>query len=183
MLKDVETFIAVLTDAEAVWQRRGNEIRAARTSIGTGEYYDRHRANDSDQWAAQAAAWTTLVASTDKLVAFIGTNCSAYRDEAILVLRRLPATMDELQALSDEQDWCNTFDSFLEDAQEAGCFADAPAYGYTPAVAVLRRWFRDEVTSDVGLRRRLGELVAAVVAEATGIPLETEAPADQTVDA
>jgi hypothetical protein len=69
---------------------------------------------------AQNAAWARLKGSADPLVRWIAEKCEDYRYEATRVLRALPASMDELDALARENDWCGAWDAFRRQAEHAG---------------------------------------------------------------
>lgn len=70
--------------------------------------------------ASREAAWDALKASGDPLVAWIAANCREYEDEAMEVLRALPASMDALDALARERGWCGVWSDFRERAEQAG---------------------------------------------------------------
>lgn len=69
---------------------------------------------------AQEEAWEKLAESADPLVRWIAQNCDEYRGEAQTVLRTLPATLDELDELAMERDWCGTWAGFRDQAIAAG---------------------------------------------------------------
>lgn len=78
--------------------------------------------------SAQDDAWGALKGSADPLVRWIAENCEDYRYEATHVLRALPASMDELDALAREKDWCGAWDDFRRRAEQAGVLpAASPA--------------------------------------------------------
>lgn len=70
--------------------------------------------------AAERAALAALKASGDPLVAWIATNCRDYVDEATIVLRTLPASRDELDALARENSWCGVWSRFRDQAEQDG---------------------------------------------------------------
>ncbi len=74
----------------------------------------------SELSAAQDAAWATLRASEVPLVRWIAENCEEFPDEALEVLRVLPASLMELDVLAREAGWCGIWDRFRARAIEAG---------------------------------------------------------------
>lgn len=81
--------------------------------------------------AARRAARADLASATaDPLVRWIAQNAlRGYPDEAELVLRALPASMGELDALAADEGWCEAWDEYKDLAAEAGVLPgqDAPA--------------------------------------------------------
>lgn len=80
--------------------------------------------------AAVSAAWDALKASSIPLVAWIAANCRDYEDEATVVLRALPASMDTLDALAREYDWCGVWREFRAQAEQDGVL---PSQSEVPA--------------------------------------------------
>jgi hypothetical protein len=74
---------------------------------------------------AQSDAWKALKGSADPLARWIAENCEDYRYEATHVLRALPASMDELDALARENGWCGAWDDLRRRAEQAGVLPDA----------------------------------------------------------
>lgn len=78
--------------------------------------------------SAKGDAWKALKGAADPLVRWIAENCEDYRYEATHVLRALPASMDELDALAREKGWCGAWDDFRRRAERAGVLpAASPA--------------------------------------------------------
>lgn len=69
---------------------------------------------------ARDAAWETLKGSTEPLVRWIAENCSNCQSEALAVLQALPASMDELNEIAIEQEWCEVWTDFVRLADAAG---------------------------------------------------------------
>lgn len=77
--------------------------------------------------AAEVDAWQALKTAADPLVRWIAENCEDYRFEAASVLRALPASMDELDALARENGWCGMWGGFRRQAEQAGVLPAATA--------------------------------------------------------
>ncbi len=65
-------------------------------------------------------AWRELQGSQDPLVLWIAEHCERYVDEALMVVRLLPAPMTELDALALREGWCETWDALKRKAGRAG---------------------------------------------------------------
>jgi hypothetical protein len=117
-----------------------------------------------DRDEAIHAAWNALKGSDNPLVAWIAEHCHEYREHAETVLRVLPATEAELDAIAAEGDWCSVWNSFKDRAIEAGVMP-----GYTPPPpaqkAVLGLLFEDLGISR-SYRGKVAELLRAVAEEA-----------------
>lgn len=173
MLPEVEKYIAALEAAEAAYSKverdarkeypnrnsYGEEAREQRTA-----YYRVMDAARGEFNTARREAWGTHIkGSADPLVRWIAEHCREYWDQAVMVLKALPATPDELDALADEHDWCSAWYELRDQAEEAGVLP-----GGTPVSKsrrALKRWLRDEY----GIGRRgvakVSELVDAILAE------------------
>lgn len=134
-------------DYNAWWARR-QEARAARR-------------------AAHDKAWQKAAASENKLVAYVATRFGMpgdYPTEALTVLKALPATAEELEALSNEYGWCDTFDVALEVATDRGVIPGSEADA-SEARADLRQYLADHGMHAQN-RGRIIELAQAMVTEA-----------------
>jgi hypothetical protein len=115
---------------------------------------------------AREAAWAALKESSDPLVKWIAENCADYRDQAETILRALPATAEELDAIAEEHDWCGVWNGFRDQAADAGVLP-----GVKPLTPARRAVF-DQIHQDAccalegGGRRRIGAALDALVAEA-----------------
>lgn len=93
-------------------------------------------------------AWANLQDSDDKLVSFIARNCGAYRNDsepyALVILRLLPASLEQIKQAAIEGSWCNVFDNFMTQAINEGVIEDTRS----PARRELEQW----VTSNLGGR-------------------------------
>ena len=66
----------------------------------------------------------TEAVSADPLATWIVANALAdYEDEALTVLRALPATSDALHAIADEYEWCGVWRRMWSRARAAGVLA------------------------------------------------------------
>lgn len=88
---------------------------------------DHHTALRNTRAAAETDAWKALKTAADPLVRWIAENCEDYRFEAAFVLRALPASMDELDALARENGWCGMWGGFRRQAEQAGVLSAATA--------------------------------------------------------
>lgn len=69
---------------------------------------------------ARDAAWEALRASDKPLLRWIADNCRGYEEEALAVVRLLPAPMSALDALAREKGWCAAWDAARDAAEKAG---------------------------------------------------------------
>jgi hypothetical protein len=187
-LPEVAAYIQALDDAEKAREAsmdaaekkypkrhdwRGEE--SAKQRSGFGAEID---AAYEAQRKANSEAWDALKESSDPLVKWIAENCGEYRGEARRVLSALPATIDELDELASENEWCGVWGQFRDNAAEAGVIT-----GITPLSEARKtvldgidgltccRLGRDE-------RRKVNKLLDAFLAAETA----SEAPAPEPAD-
>jgi hypothetical protein len=86
-------------------------------------------------------AWARLGLSGDPLLRWIATQVDAsYRpDHADKIVRMLPATLDQMRKVAQENEWCSDFTMFVDRAIAAGVLDD----GRTPERRALETWVRD----------------------------------------
>ncbi|MFJ8142623.1 hypothetical protein [Streptomyces sp. NPDC096013] len=84
---------------------------------------------------AYNAAWEALRNSGDPLVKWIADNCANYSADARVILTALPATLGQLDALAEDEGWCPVWDSFRQQAIDAGVAPSAKAPGAAVDVA------------------------------------------------
>lgn len=87
-------------------------------------------------------AWANLQDSDDKLVSFIARNCGGYRNDsepyALVILKLLPASLDQIKKTAIEGNWCNVFDNFMVQALQEGVIEDTRSQ----ARKDMERWVR-----------------------------------------
>lgn len=71
-------------------------------------------------------AWTELgkAVTGDPLGEWIIAECGQYKVEAAQVIRLLPASLRDLDALADDQDWCDVWSEFRRRALRAGVISE-----------------------------------------------------------
>jgi hypothetical protein len=70
--------------------------------------------------AAYRDAWPLLAESADPLVRWIADNASGYKEDATLILRALPASVDVLDQIAERENWCGIWNRLLDAAEAAG---------------------------------------------------------------
>ncbi|MFC7309026.1 hypothetical protein ACFQVC_33085 [Streptomyces monticola] len=162
---------AAVTKAHAKYpERYGSGEEARRQNIAYGEELNKAYDMYADLFEA---AWDALKSSSDPLAKWIAENCGEYRDQAVTVLAALPATLGELEALAEREDWCGVWDDFKERAIEAGFMpgVDPPS----PAlVAVFERI--DQVSCcrlGRNAKRRIREALDALIQESQAVAAST----------
>lgn len=142
MLPDVKAYVEAIEPAEAAFNKAVEEARAKypnRYDRTTDEGRKQRRAyveTESVAYDARTAAldtaWGALKRSSDPLVKWIAENCESYRPEALMILQALPATPEELGRIAEGQEWCGTWESFRDEAIEAGVMPgiEAPSEAY-----------------------------------------------------
>jgi len=115
--------------------------------------------------SAKCAARDALSRHSDPVVQFIVEHSlSGYPNQSELILRALPATFQELQEIAEEHDWCDDWDSFVDEAAEAGVYPKAFPISTLPRRALIR-WVKSEYDWEVGEIQKLHVLLDQVVAE------------------
>jgi len=164
MYAEVEQYIAT---AEAVRSTYSEQYRAARNKYNAREIgYDEMRTSqDAEQRIWQVAtneAWNALKACSDPLVSWIVDNCKDHQSQATAVLEALPATVEELDRLAEDENWCQIWDNFRARAAEDGAIV-LPQL--STAREALIRWAQFSEELDRSEVAELLRLVDAVVAE------------------
>lgn len=181
LLPEVQAYITAKDEAERAGREAERALTAkyrdAHNDVGSSYYSDakrelRNEHNREQDAAYQTSriaineAWNKLSQSSDPLVRWIEENCKEYQGYAIQVLKALPATLEELDALAEGEDWCNIWDQFRDRAVEAGVMP-----GYTPLSAARHAVFQQitkESCDHLGpaAKRRINALLDALLAEA-----------------
>jgi len=161
---EVEQYIAT---AKAVQHTCNEQYRAARlkcsaNEITYGEMCDQQAEGHRTWMVATNEAWNALKQCSDPLVSWIVDNCKDYQLEARAVLKALPATVEELDRLAEDEGWCHIWDNFRAQAAEDGAIVLPQLPG---AREDLIRWARVEQELDRGEVAELLRLVDAIVAD------------------
>jgi hypothetical protein len=178
MYPEVENYATATQEAESVYNQM---VNTAQTEYYASTFRDRRELHDArltiarhERRVAIQAAWDGLKMSEDKLVVWIAEHCQSHFSYAVQVLEILPATSAEIQALALEKDWCDTFDTLLDQAVEAGVLEDAS--GSDRPRNALTRWFRNNISSNRNNVDQLLQFVDQIVAA------EKAAQAEQATD-
>lgn len=168
MLDEVRKYF---TAVEAAEELRADEIEAAHSAYMTTEgswptreaLYTawRHAVNDGYKVReeALAAARKELETSGDPLVRFIAkAPLRSYPEEAGTVLKALPATYEDLNALAAREEWCDVWELHVRRAAKEGAIT-LPAV--SPSRAALDEWA--ETNLGRSSRGELAKLVDAAV--------------------
>jgi hypothetical protein len=164
MYAEVERYEAGIENAQ---RTRRNALREADVQYNDGKicydaYYSKRNEINHEYYKSLASEWQAMKTSPDPLVAFIIDNCGDYRNQAIEVLRELPADYEKLERIAADQDWCSVWDNYLDKAVEAGVVRGAPVMSH--ARRELLKWFREEFSSYRTNIEKLNELMDTVVA-------------------
>jgi hypothetical protein len=150
---------------ERAYQGYGDEYYTPEKKEQRAEHSREREATYVALQVATNEAWNTLGQSSDPLIRFIAEQCKDYQDYAVKVLSILPASVDEMDALAEEYDWCHIWTRFRDQAIEAGVMPGVKplSEAYT---AVLDRINEESCCAlNGGARRRIGALLDALVAE------------------
>ena len=164
MYPEVEQYIAT---AKAVQHTYNEQCHAARlkcsaNEITCGEMCDQQAEAHRTWMVATNEAWNALKQCSDPLVSWIVDNCKDYQPEARAVLKALPATVEELDRLAEDENWCQIWDNFRARAAEDGAIV-LPQL--STAREALIRWAQFSEELDRSEVAELLRLVDAVVAE------------------
>jgi hypothetical protein len=178
MLTEVETYIKAIADADAAHDAGHAEVsNALRQNAITAT--ERHAADApicENYRVAVNTAWNTLGNSTDdKMIKFMVAHCKDYQGHAVMIMKLLPATADQVREYAENQGWCHIWDQFYAQAVAEGVVPGEPAVSV--ARKALMEWFRYNYSTDRGNMRTLLAHVDAVLAEAQAAPADAE-PAD-----
>lgn len=166
MLPEVERYFNAVDAAEQATLDKLSKLDGSYNSLADREDFDLYWAKRHELRATlvgeKKLLWEELGNSSDKLVRFIGTNCWDYHNSASKVLRELPTSFERLQSIAAEEDWCETFDHFVEQAIAEGVIE-------APNVSVLRTRLVMLLMREHGLSRHetykvmslIGKIIAA----------------------
>lgn len=131
-LPDAAAYIAAFDAAWRVWEAEDARLRAAYPGWNDPDspdwskhsmaYSKEYRAVDDRRVSALKAAWSTLCRSEDPLLAWVTGHCAGFRGPIEAALRIMPASLDDLDELAAEQDWCCVWDA--RDCDDEDCDGD-----------------------------------------------------------
>lgn len=125
MYDEVKTYLVAVEAAEAKCEAvRKAAPRHISTPVGEDcpgctAYEATGQPAETERAQARKAAWAVLETSTDSLVRWIAENVSQ-RYAADVVLKALPASMAELDAIAEQREWCEEYAELRKKAKEAG---------------------------------------------------------------
>lgn len=133
---------AVRSKAREDYDAKSVELRYAGTYTAAAmEGVDEARetafiAADDAMADAIDSAWKALGAAVagDPLAEWIINNCRGRSFEAVGILRLLPATLAELDAHAESEEWCSEWDKYRQRAIGAGVLTETPIVGARKAV-------------------------------------------------
>lgn len=149
MLPEIEKFLDAHEAIKTEVNKAYDEYRGSYSL--TGEEYTRRRDAYFEVREGQYDRRDKLVkelleATDDKLVRFIVQSyLSDYANQAIKVLKVLPATLDELDELAVREGWCGVWTDAVDEAVEAGAIEITPLDN---AKRKVRRYLRNEMYED-----------------------------------
>lgn len=129
MYEDVKTYLAAIEAAQV-------EYDATTATLGTDVMHtdsgdcpacqalaltvDERRLASLTLREADRAAWNALLASSHPLVAWIAKNCLDRKYHAGIILKALPASMDDLNGIAEREGWCYEWNELRDRADAAG---------------------------------------------------------------
>lgn len=161
-----ETRVALETKYSDAF-RDGDYYGTEKSELRAAHHRERNAAYQTRQVATNEA-WNRLTQSSDPLVRFIAENCKEYQGYAIQVLKLLPATVDQLDELAENQDWCQIWGQFRDRAVEAGVMP-----GVKPMSAARKAVF-EQIDNEnccrleAGAKRRISALLDVLLTESAG---------------
>lgn len=172
MLPEVQAYLTARAEAETT-QREAEQALYAKYPDRYGYSAENRQQRDAfyaeseeivtKHRVARNEAWNALKGSSEPLVRWIAEHCKDYQSEALVVLRALPATLDELDELADRQDFCHIWNQFRDQAAEEGLFGEIRKP--SEARKAMNRWLNEEYGMGRGSVIRLNRLVDTVVSE------------------
>ena len=132
---DKQALNAALTEYEKVERSARAEYRKVRDSaraeyekvvVSARTKYEKIR---DSAWAeyekVRDSAWSRIAEeSGDHLVSWIIQNASDHQEQALLVLRSLPASLPDLDDLAEGNGWCEAWEDLRSRAIEAGVVSE-----------------------------------------------------------
>lgn len=176
LLPEVQAYVDATAEAERVCGAAMEEARKKyphRVGFTAAAYEERlayYAATDAAEIAQEGAwikAWDKLKESHDPLVRWIAENCEDNRDEAEIVLKALPATMGQLDALAAEHDWCGEWNALRDRAINAGVRPGHPPRSAAHKAVLTAIDEEACCPFSPSKKRRISGLLDALVAEAT----------------
>lgn len=160
MLDYVQKYFDAVSAADKEYSEKTNALMAALVSNKRGaaraqgerEYRLLSTALGNIRESAKAIARAQLALDGDVFVAWMVANCAAYPGHVDAVIRILPADLDAVRKVAQEQSWCGEFDRLVASAMRDGILMD----GYGKERAEFADWLR----SNWGVREtHLGDLM------------------------
>ena len=167
MYPEVEQYIKARDGATGTYvaTRRALRVQREASEISYDEWSGLPDAAYAASRVSTNEAWNALKTASAPLVRFIAENCKEYQDEAVHVLKALPATLEELDAVATGRDWCGIWDGFRDQAVDAGLFGEVKPL--SEARRALNVWLDVHWGMSRSSMAKVNKLVDAIVAEAT----------------
>lgn len=168
MLPEMVEYDRVVNDASAEYRRKRSELDPEEYPRYSDARYHALDKLDIERNRAIYEAWTKLRESENELVRWIAKNCETNRSAACIIMRELPCSLDRMNELADEHDWCTDYDRLVDRAMRDGVLHDSTAG--SPAAQKLIEWTRsncDLRMRDVHIMRTLILAVSQKAVEAS----------------
>jgi len=161
--KDIQSRRPTYDRYYATW--RESDRQTAYEKWNTDFYEENTKRKDARRATCEKAYIELGRVTTDPVVRWLVKNLSAYPTYVNEVLPILPATREQLEDLANTHEWCDEFDSFLEQATEAGLIP--PPVESSSDAGELITWISEEYdVYERRIRRRIQGMVDEIVAKA-----------------
>lgn len=149
-MTDAQKYLASIAEATAATEKAREAYDAARIE------WERAHVTSQGQQSEQIAI---LRNSSDPLVAWIGRHAAVnYPEHSRIILEALPATLEQLEKVAAEHDWCSDWDRYLQRAVSAGVIKESEkSKEYTEYLT----WYRRNYGTYRDVERRMGALIAS----------------------
>lgn len=181
MLAEVQAYIDAVAGAKATYQSASRAHEAAHSEAFSGSWtpelgraqeawYVKNKEIGNAFRVAKNTAWAKLSQSENPLVRFIEEHAKNHQADARKILEALPASLEELEQIADNEGFCDVFGQLRDAAVDAGVVP-----GHSP-LSAARKDLRAWVLANSGLyQSQVPTLMAKIEAVVTEALAERDA--------